>query len=163
MTNSDKPAKNGSAFKPAWGMVLILFCLCIIMWFRSYLHCDLIPWRGDFAAAETEARDSHRPRLLDFSSEFCEPCEEMNRTTWADRRVAAALKNYVPVRIDFLKETHFDERYGVQAIPTLIVLNPDGRVLKATIGYMDADEFLKWLSLPQVTGIPDGTAGETLR
>jgi thiol:disulfide interchange protein len=139
-TNSGK-----SAFKPVWGLVVILAGLCVIMGVRSYWHHDIIPWRHDFSLAEKEAQQKGKMRLLDFSSEACEPCEEMNRTTWADARVLAALKNYVPVRIDFLKETELDARLGVEAIPTMIVLDSQGHVVKVMTGGMDAEEFLEWI------------------
>jgi thiol:disulfide interchange protein len=137
-------------FKPVWGLIAILLGLCAIMVVRSYIWKDIIPWRHDFAAARIEAQKKGEPRLLYFTSDFCDPCEQMKRTTWADRRVAAALAGYVPVKIDFLKETELDQKFGVEAIPTMIVVDSDGRVLKATTGGTDAGEFLGWISGTEV-------------
>jgi thioredoxin-related protein len=63
--------------------------------------------------------------------------------------VAAALAGFVPVKIDFLKETELDQKYGVEAIPTMIVVDGNGKVVKATTGGIDADEFLEWLKTGQ--------------
>lgn len=137
--------QQANPFKPVWGLVAIFLGLCAIMVVRAYVWRDIIPWRLDFTAAATEATKKHEPRLLYFTSEFCDPCEQMKRTTWADRRVAAALTGYVPVKIDFLKEIELDREFGVEAIPTMIVVDSNGRIVKATTGGIDAEEFLEWV------------------
>jgi thiol:disulfide interchange protein len=138
--------QQANPFKPVWGLVAILLGLCAIMAVRSYIWKDIIPWRQDFAAAAMEAQQKGEPRLLYFTSDFCDPCEQMKRTTWADSRVAAALAGYVPVKIDFLKETELDQKFGVEAIPTMIVVGSNGQVVKATTGGINAEEFLNWIS-----------------
>jgi thioredoxin-related protein len=145
MNVSATSPRHANPFKPVWGLVAILLGLCAIMVVRSYIWKDIIPWRHDFAAAGIEARKKGELRLLYFTSDFCDPCEQMKRTTWADSRVAAALAGYVPVKIDFLKETELDQKYGVEAIPTMIVVDGNGKVVKATTGGIDAEEFLGWV------------------
>ena len=44
-----------------------------------------------------------------------------------------------------MKETELDARFGVEGMPTMIVVDPQGHVVKAITGLMDAEEFLGWM------------------
>ena len=59
--------------------------------------------------------------------------------------VEAALRAYVPVRIDVMVQTPIALQYNAEALPMYAVLDGEGRVVKSTAGYMNADEFLAWL------------------
>ena len=144
--SAQTPPPQNHPFRPAWFLVAVLIGLCGIEAVRSFVWTDIIPWRHDFATAAVEAQQHHALRLLYFSSDYCDPCERMRHTTWADHRVAAALTGYVPVKIDFLNQRPLDHQFGVDGIPTLIIIDSNNHVLKAITGGMDADEFLNWLN-----------------
>lgn len=148
------PLPQAHPFRPTWFLIAVLIGLCGIEAVRSFVWTDIIPWRHDFTAAAAEAQQHHALRLLYFSSDYCDPCEQMRHTTWADRRVATALSQYVPVKIDFLNQRPLDHQFGVDGIPSFIVVDSENHVLKATTGGMDADEFLQWLNgRPSVAGL----------
>ena len=106
---------------------------------------ERVPWRKDFAAACAEARSRDVPVFAEFTATWCGPCQEMRRTTWADRTVAAALTKCVPVQIDIDAERDLALRYAPDAVPTLVLMDADGHVLRSETGAMSVDEFLKWL------------------
>ncbi|HWB53554.1 MAG TPA: thioredoxin family protein [Tepidisphaeraceae bacterium] len=137
-------------FRPVWLLVALLTGLCGIMLARSFIWHDIIPWRENYTTATREAQSRDVPRLLYFTAAYCEPCEVMGRTTWADQRVADTLKNYVPVKIDFPSQGNLDAEFGVDGTPTLVVVDPRGHVLRAISGELNADEFLHWLKDGQI-------------
>ncbi|HZZ41513.1 MAG TPA: thioredoxin family protein [Tepidisphaeraceae bacterium] len=107
---------------------------------------EIVEWRGDFEKARAEAAEKHQPVFLYFTAEWCGPCQEMRRTTWADKNVAQELGGkYVPVRLDLDREKELAGKYHVEAIPWFAVLDEEGRVVKMTDGYMESGEFLEWL------------------
>lgn len=136
-------------FKPAWAIIAVLLAICVMLGVRAAFRPDeIIQWRTDFASAAHEAQLRNEPRLLYFTADYCGPCQEMRHSTWAAPRVKTALQHYVPVKIDFDAHRKLDQQFGVQAMPTMIVVDPQGRVLRATVGEMSAAEFLQWLQQP---------------
>lgn len=71
--------------------------------------------------------------FIDFYADWCVPCKWMDETTYTDQRVINTLKTqFIPVKInidDFDGYT-LKEEYNVKVLPTVIVLDPSGRVIK---------------------------------
>jgi thioredoxin-like negative regulator of GroEL len=107
---------------------------------------DRIPWRDDFAAANRESVAVHKPVFAYFTAAWCEPCQSLRHTTWADAAVAKALSAYVPVKIDIDAHPDLAARYAPDAIPTFVVLKEDGSVVKSETGVLMPEEFLTWLN-----------------
>lgn len=104
-----------------------------------------IAWRDSLDKAREIAAKEKKPIFMDFSAEWCGPCQEMLRTTYKDKAVVARSSKFVPVLIDVDKQSKLAERYGVQAIPTVVFLNAKGDILRRESGYHTAQEFLKIL------------------
>jgi uncharacterized protein YyaL (SSP411 family) len=98
-----------------------------------------VRWRDWGPAAFAEARERDCPVLLSLTATWCLPCREMDRTTYADPRVAAAVHDgFVPVRVDVDRRPRVRERYHAGGFPTTAFLAPDGTVVTSA-GALDAD------------------------
>ncbi|MDQ3441670.1 MAG: thioredoxin family protein [Planctomycetota bacterium] len=106
---------------------------------------EIVPWRGDFAAARAEAASSGKPLFAYFTADWCGPCYTLKSTTWADRDVEAALRAYVPVKVDVELNAPVALEYNAETLPRFAVLDADGKVVKWTDGYLDPEAFLAWL------------------
>ena len=105
-----------------------------------------IAWRTDFQAALDEARKLNRPVLVDFSAEWCPPCQMMKHDVWPDAEVGkVATASFVPVMMDVDLNREVASRYGISSIPTVMILNPDGKVLQQESGMMSREELLTFL------------------
>ena len=60
--------------------------------------------------------------------------------------VAELSADYVPVKINADQLPATAEHYGVTALPTTVVLSPDGQLLDSMRGWVDADEYVNRLS-----------------
>ena len=105
-----------------------------------------IAWRTDFDAALAEARAGGKRVLVDFSADWCPPCVAMKHDVWPRADVARAVTAAaVPVLVDADRDTVLGARYGVSAIPTVLVLDADGLVLKRHDGYLPRSGVLRLL------------------
>ena len=104
-----------------------------------------IEWRTDLDAALEESRRTGKPVLADFSAGWCPPCIAMKHDVWPDDRVEqAVMDGYVPLVIDVDRDGAASERYGVYAIPTILVLDGDGQILRRAT-FLSASGMRKFL------------------
>jgi len=90
-----------------------------------------IPWRTDLDAALLEARQTDRKVLVDFMADWCPSCIAMKHDVWPDPGVERAVAaGYVPVLINIDRDGRTADRYKVDGIPTVLVLNGNGEVLR---------------------------------
>jgi thiol:disulfide interchange protein len=106
---------------------------------------EVIPWQTDFQAARLESQKTGKPILLDFSADWCGPCQEMRRTTWSDTRVADSLRSFIPVQVNIDNNSQLASQFEVRGIPHLVVVNAKGDITKKSEGAMSPEEFLEWL------------------
>ena len=113
-----------------------------------------LKWGTNFEQALAESEKSGKPVLLDFSASWCPPCQVMKHEVWPNSNVIEAANQYVVpvlVDIDLPENRAIAEKYRVQSIPTLIVVDSKGEVLRQA-GYLTVTEALDFLS--QNTRVP---------
>lgn len=150
MTTSSPP-------KPRWlGLGLLLLAVVVIQWpslreaWRSPSGkepVEGVAWRTSAGPAFTEAQQSGKPVLLVFTAGWCPPCQVMKREVWTDSKVReAAERSTVPVLVDIDVESHRDlvEKYQVQSIPTLVLVDAQGEVVRRA-GFLNAAEAVPFL------------------
>jgi thiol:disulfide interchange protein len=90
-----------------------------------------IAWRTDLNAALAEAGRTKKQVLVDFSADWCPPCIAMKHDVWPDAEVGRALaRSYVPLLVDVDRNGEVAARYNVDGIPTVLVLDGAGRVVR---------------------------------
>lgn len=138
------------AYKPVWFIFFIVLGLIALIGISRLVGhqsegTERVPWQSDFAAARAASAQRNKPILLYFTATWCGPCQEMKRTTWADERVAAALADFIPVKIDINEQRQLVEEYHVKGIPRMEVVMPDGNRKLLSEGYVTAEQFLALL------------------
>lgn len=136
-----------SQSNPIRTMAIIFGALIAVTGVSMYMRGnDRVPWRTDINAAIQEADQSRKPLVVYLTATWCGPCQQMRRTTFADRDVEAAMNDFVPVKIDIDQQRDVAVRYARgNGMPQFIMVTPDGRVVRHTEGYLDAETFVKWL------------------
>jgi thiol-disulfide isomerase/thioredoxin len=103
-----------------------------------------------------ESRRNGKPVFIDFSADWCGPCQRLKHEVFEDGARAATLQDAViPVSIvDRRRESgsnpleieELQQRYQVAAFPTLVVFSPATGRMVSTRGFRDADETLAWIT-----------------
>jgi protein disulfide-isomerase len=107
-------------------------------------------WQTDYEQALATAKAARKCVLLDFTgSDWCGPCIEMKKVVFSKAAfLNYAKKNLVLVEVDYPKRKALPEKvtkqngrlmhqYGIEnsGYPTVILLNPDGKILGKLEGY----------------------------
>jgi thiol:disulfide interchange protein DsbD len=99
-----------------------------------------------------EARAQNKPALLDYYASWCTDCVRMEKTTFTEPRVRAALARFVLIQAD-VTENNADAKavkqaHGILGPPAMLFFGQDGQELRGLrfYGYRSADEFLDILN-----------------
>ena len=126
----------------AWSRLLAKSVVCSFLFVfhhSSLLVAQEVEWRRDYNQARGEASASGKPILIDFGTESCYWCKQLDATTFRDPKIIGVLKErFVALKIDAHRDAPLAEALRVQAYPTLVLAAPDGKILGTHEGYLDA-------------------------
>jgi len=147
-SQSQRTSGGNSAFRPLRGILVIVLAVTAVVGISKWNQPkEIIPWRTDWNKAVAEAQAAKKPVFAYLTADWCGPCQELKHTIWADPKVEAALKNYVPVKVDIDQNAELARRYLARddGIPAFFLIDNDGRTLRESHGAMTSEEILAWL------------------
>lgn len=125
--------------------LLVLFALAPLFGSVDFVRAQSIgevQWRYNYNDARKEAEEKNLPLLLDIGRNNCVWCDELDRTTFKDPRVASIMNSrFIPLKINASLQPKLADVLRISAYPTLLFAAPDGRILKNIEGYQDANKF----------------------
>ncbi len=114
----------------------------------SVAQADTV-WLTDYDAALKTAQATNKLVVIDFFATWCGPCRMMERNTFADEKVRQRLAGFVPLKIDVDKQPKLAARYGIEAMPTTLVVDATGKPLATAVGYLEVADYLAVLDKAQ--------------
>jgi len=112
-------------------------------------------WLHSYDEAIAKAKETNKNVFLDFTGQNCTNCKKMDGDMFPRPAVAEAMSKMVKVKLytDIRNDAESNknkkmqlEQFGTVALPTYIIINPDGKEI-ARISYTSSeDEFLNFLN-----------------
>jgi thiol:disulfide interchange protein len=146
----DPPETFATASRRARGpriwpvIVLVAACVAAFAWVNRPVH-SAVGWQYDLDAAKRQAAAENSLVLIAFVSDNCIACGVMDRDVFSLPEAADALDGFIPVRLDVNAHQRLAGEFGVAAMPTLLVLAPDGELVTANVGAIPMRYFLIFL------------------
>jgi thiol:disulfide interchange protein DsbD len=128
----------------------------------SHLQFTRIKTVDDLERAVASAAAEGRPVVLDFYADWCVSCKEMEKYTFPDPAVRAALTDAVVLQADVTgvdaEDQALMQRFGIIGPPTIMFFTADGmeQTSRRVVGFKPAAEFAAHLR--SVFGAPAGAA-----
>ncbi len=163
-----KESRFAERLKRVLGIVAVLFAAYLFMGTlmkRQQIIPAAGPEKAGYERAETDtgavtgpfqmatyeqvqkAIGSGQPAVLDFYADWCTYCKKLDKETFSDARVGAALKEFQTLKIDIEKEPRLEREYGILGVPTIVFIGGDGKEIETLrqSGFRDAAQFLQIL------------------
>lgn len=103
-------------------------------------------FEGSWAEALELATKENKLVFLDIYASWCGPCKRLKSNTFSDIHVGNLYNDsFINVAIDGEKGEGplLARKYGVRAYPSLIFVDQNGKLITATKGYHNAQQFLQ--------------------
>ena len=114
-----------------------------------------VRWTTDWEAALAQAKKENKVVVIDFYADWCVWCRRLDSTTYRDPKVVHYLtERTVPLKLDVDASPGraMANRYGVDGLPTILILSADGKEIGRIPGYMPAKGFLEAVQRYASTG-----------
>jgi len=94
--------------------------------------------------------NNNEKMVIDFYADWCIPCKELDALTFSDKRIIDQFENFTVYKVDMTKNNETNEqlrkKFNVVGMPTVLVIDSKGNELKRITGFVNADEFLRYVS-----------------
>ena len=116
-----------------------------------------ISWLDVYEEARNLSKASGKPLLVEFTADWCYPCQQLKSETYVHPAVIAASLSVVSLRVDTASGTDtakaLVKKYEVDVLPTFIVIGADGkkRPKLRRSGFMNPMEFRRYLMTVEST------------
>jgi thioredoxin-related protein len=122
----------------------------LMCWMAGSLAAEEAHWLTSVPEAQALAKKENKLVLMDFTgSDWCSWCKKLDAEVFSKPEFADyAKKNLVLVQVDFphskpqsddLQKANnaLQSKYNISGFPTLIAINPDGKVVWLQVGYLE--------------------------
>lgn len=87
--------------------------------------------------------------VIDFYADWCIPCKELDKLTFSDKRVVKEFERFTIYKVDMTQNNDINEqlrkRFDVIGMPTVLVIDSNGKEVKRLTGFVKSDEFLGYI------------------
>lgn len=145
----DKAASSVKGFK-IFKIVFSLLIIAISVYSLIPSDRQEIKW-DKYSDNQLVNLEGKRGVIIDFYADWCIPCKELDAITFADPKVIELSKEFGTFKADMTKSlspevSALREKYKIVGVPTVLILDNNGREISRITGFLSADEFYQMLN-----------------
>ena len=145
----DKKGNNVRAFR-IFKYVFSVLVIAVSVYALVPSDRESIIWEPYSDPALANIGDN-RGIIIDFYADWCIPCKELDALTFTDQRVIELSKEFVTLKADMTRSVSPEveslrNKFNIVGVPTILILDANGKELNRITGFVNADEFYKILS-----------------
>jgi len=109
----------------------------------------ILDWQSYSNVVLQKADEEDRYVMIDFYSDSCVPCKELDAITFRDPDVVDMLKSFTVIKVDLTRGgEELIDMYDIKGFPTIVFLDPDGREIRNArlLGFEKPRDFLNRLT-----------------
>ena len=113
-----------------------------------------VQWEHSLQAAQKRAKAEKKLIFMDLWTEWCPPCQHLQKNVFPSAEGQAALAKVVPFsalvekrdRTPLPEGKALAEKFGLEGFPTMVILDANGKELRRQVGaFRTGAEFAAWL------------------
>lgn len=113
-------------------------------------NSNSIGWKPYSELSVKNVENNKKGTIIDFYADWCIPCKELDKSTFTDARVIKESKSFNTLKADMTKSLsesveQLRNKYDIVGVPTLLILDNEGKEIKRITGFVNPDEFYKIL------------------
>ncbi len=146
----DKMANNIKGFR-IFKIAFSIVVMVVAVYFLIPSQKKSIDWHPYSENLLQAGVKNNKAVIIDFYADWCIPCKELDAKTFSDPKVISVSKKFSALKADMTKSLspqveELRDKYNIVGVPTVLILNSDGKEAKRITGYVDPHEFYKILS-----------------
>ena len=99
----------------------------------------------DYEEALALAKKEDKRVVIDFVTTWCGPCKMMDRFVYSSQPIYEKSDDVIFLKLDGDDERELNKQYGIEAYPTVILLDSDGQEIRRRSGYQSVGKLLEFL------------------
>jgi len=138
--------KGFRVFKTLFALVILVLSVFALLPSEK----KSIDWQKFSDEKLKQAAVAGNPVIVDFYADWCIPCKELDAVTFSNSKVIEESKRFTGLKADMTKSVAPEvdalrTKFKIVGVPTILVINSDGKEVKRFTGFIKADEFLNVL------------------
>ena len=110
--------------------LFISLVFCALLAIPAAAEQEGVSWHHDLESAKTVAKETRRLVLVHFWTTTCGPCVALDQNVFNQPGVASAIEQqFVPVKLNADENSATAISFGVNRVPTDVVITPDGQLV----------------------------------
>jgi len=134
---------GASSFR--WSVAMMALLVCLVPALGAEATAARPTFHSSLQVASESAAADQSLVLLVFSAEWCGPCKALKKNTLDSREFREGGGPLRVADVDIDANEKMARAFAVSAVPTLVLLTADGKIVSRHSGYMDTTNLLSWV------------------
>lgn len=126
-----------------------LFVVIVLFFFFPFISSGKVKFiETDFRTAIQQSKKENKSFFVMFTASWCTTCKVMEKSADNHQELGKYIEDYfIPIKADIEKDLgkFWQVKFRVEAIPTLLIFSPEGKIISRKIGGLSGTKFLSIL------------------